>query len=238
MPNTYSYMPQNLILARKVDVGYHNKIQSLVWRAVWPKDGYMQAECYRQLPSIFYPSLPHDNKYCDVCGIYGNFDLAILFRGQVTILIETHGKVVIGNRLIARTQAAQVIAIVGIKNLPLSAFPTLPKTTTLAYENFKIEIANANFAQQYFDVPLLTPNEAQLLIDQQAAVWGLSEMITDIRKKEEEKRYTGERLALNIHIDPQHLHKALKFAAVSMVDFKAAITNIDPSIDPNITNND
>lgn len=231
MLDTYSYTPQNLVLARKVNV-VGNKIESMLYKNIdWSNTGYVQARCKwpSLLPTTFRGlQIPHDHEYCNKCGMYGQFNLDINYDSKfaITILIETHGNVIIGNRLIARTQAAQVIAIVEKEEKFYSNFRDAFWDASFAELNQE----RPTFAQQYFDVPILTRTEAQHLIDQQAAVWGLSEIIADTRRQQDEKFLKAYIKAAEAILQ---VSKAMKETERSMVDFKAAITNIDPSINTN-----
>ncbi len=170
----WSYEPNNL-LALRVNKTHGGIVKSSVVDYVYPTSGFVKAYCdqdwlffgdYKKNGEIL-PSYFTEHEIVDPicsCGIYGF--LHDDFTGNIgsgylrcLLLIEYSGKVVIGEKGIVRGESAQVVFSVDQHSL-------LDRD-----RNFHVILANPTIASYYFDIPVISLEEALQLINQQKEKW-------------------------------------------------------------------
>lgn len=108
------------------------------------------------------------------CGIYGWLEhIPVARSGNISILIESSGNVLVGENNIIRMEACQVVGIIQQdKEMPLSEF-FVKEYVLYHFSDFSYEMAieTGQLAARYFDVPIFTLEEARELINKQRMKW-------------------------------------------------------------------
>ncbi len=162
----WSYEPNNLVAFKMMGfdgVAFHSSFVDYKY----PKSGYAKAFCnskgllvgwrFKDRDSDHY-KLNHELLHQDcTCGLYGSFDLHFTDKPSglpAVMLIEYGGKVLVGENQKIRGETIQVVASVDVHD-------------SFSYP----ENARPNIASAYFDIPIISIEEAYQLIEQQKEKW-------------------------------------------------------------------